>query len=175
MKHFIIIISVLLTSFVSATAYSENEYLAYMSKAEWLIISNEKDGVNLQIHLPRIASISEVSWSYDKRYMTFTTKQRELWLLDLKHGAISLVESVPSTHPEVNYLPQWSANTSRFLFVSHKYSQSRARVYSTDKKHSYALPIAFNEASSFTWSDEDDVIKVSGFTGSPKRLTASTK
>lgn len=148
----------------------DHGYFAYMPRPEWLVVGSDSGDVDLEVHLPRIKAISELTWSKDNRYLTFTTKDRELWLFDLQHGAISLLESVPASHPKVKYLPQWSSKKQWLLFVSHKNSQSRPRIYSPEREHSYALPLSANQASSIAWADESNVISVSNFIGKAQRI-----
>jgi hypothetical protein len=81
-------------------------YFAYMSRPEWLVVGSDSGDVEIEVHLPRIQAISELAWSQNNKYLTFTTKDRELWLLDIQHAAISLLESVPVSHPKVKYVPQ---------------------------------------------------------------------
>lgn len=145
-------------------------YFAYMARPEWLVVGSDSGEVDLEVHLPRIESISELTWSPGNRYLTFTTKDRELWLFDLQHRAISLLESVPASHPEVKYLPQWSGKKQWLLFVSHKNVQSRPRIYSPVRRHSYALPLSANQVSSITWAYESDVITVSNYAGNAQHI-----
>lgn len=98
----------------------DHGYFAYMPRPEWLVVGSDSGDVDIEVHLPRIKAISELTWSQGNRYLTFTTKDRELWLFDLQNAAISLLKSVPASHPKVKYLPQWSRKKQWLLFVSHK-------------------------------------------------------
>lgn len=150
----------------------DHGYFAYMPRAEWLVVGSDTGDVDIEVHLPRIKAISELTWSHDTRYLTFTTEDRELWLFDLQHASISLLESVPPSHPKVKYLPQWSSKKQWLLFVSHKNTQSRPRIYSPERKHSYALPLLANEVSSIAWANGNNVITVSDFMGKAQRIAS---
>lgn len=175
-------LSVILICLTCANAFSqdvterviskEQGYFAYMPRPEWLIIGSDVADVDIQVHLPRIQAVSELTWSKGNRYLTFTTENRQLWLLDLQHTSISLLESIPTSHPKVKYAPQWSGNGTWLLFTSHKNSQSRPRIYSVQRKHSYALPISANEFSAIAWADESDTITLADFVGNAKRIAS---
>lgn len=150
----------------------DNGYFAYMARPEWLVVGSDTGDIDMEIHLPRIDAISEVTWSQGNRYLTFTAKDRELWLFDLQHVSIRLLEAVPSSHPKVKYLPQWSSSQHWLLFVSRKNTQSQPRVYSPEKEHSYALPLSANEASSIDWAEKSNVIIVSNFIGKVQHITS---
>lgn len=154
------------------TQSNDQKYFAYMPRPEWLVVGSGSGDINLEVHLPRIKAISDLSWSQDSRYLTFTAKDRELWLFDRQHAAIKLLEAVPASHPNVQYLPQWSGKTPWLLFVSHKNNQSRPRIYSPQKKHSYALPLSISEVSAIAWADKSKVIKVSDFVGEAQRIAS---
>lgn len=149
-----------------------NGYFAYMPRPEWLVIGSDSGEFNTEIHLPRIKAISELTWSQDNRYLTFSAKNRELWLFDLQRKTLSLLEALSTQRSGVKFLPQWSNKNQWLLFVSHKHTQSRPRIYSPEKNHSYALPIAAKEASSIAWANKNNVITVSDFAGKAQRIAS---
>lgn len=151
---------------------NDTGYFAYMPRPEWLVIGSETGDVEMEVHLPRIRAISELTWSRGNRYLAFTAKDRELWLFDLQQATLRLLESAPASHPKVRYLPKWSPQKHRLLFISHKQTQSRPRIYAPERKHSYALPLLANEAASLAWNDENNVIAASDFTGNTQRIAA---
>lgn len=184
MKNLQLTLSVFLICFFSANAFSQNAivtetairkdngYFAYMQKPEWLVIGSDTADIDIEVHLPRIKTVSELTWSQDNRYLTFTTKDRQHWLYDLQYKAISLLESVPASHTKVKYSPQWSGDSKWLLFISHQYTGSRPRIYSVERKHSYALPISTNQFSSIAWADISNTITLSDFVGNSKRIAS---
>jgi WD40 repeat protein len=184
MKHLKFTLGIAMLLMVSTKAFTQDVaeltsnstahqgYFAYMAKPEWLVIGSDAADVEVEVHLPRIHSVTELTWSHDNRYLTFTAKDRQHWLYDLQTNVIRLLESLPVSHAKVKFSPQWSGDSQWLLFVSHKANESRPRIYSVEKKHSYALPISANEFSTIAWAGESNAIKVLDFIGEAQRLTS---
>lgn len=169
-----------LPAWVSAVTHSDNFYadnhnndhLAYMDGPETLAIEVQHSGQKIKVHLPRVQDVSEFSWSSDNRYLSFTTERTQLWLYDLKLGSLRLIESIAESAAEPKYLPQWSKTGNWLLYISHKNTQVRPRIYSPVKNYSYALPMLKGDFSRIRWAEKGRVLTLFDFVGAPQRIAS---
>lgn len=168
------------STWVSAVTHTDNHYaanksngyVAYMSEPETLVIELGTSTSKREVHLPRVQQASEFSWSNDNRYLTFTTHNQHLWLYDTQLATLRLIESMPSTASKSKYSPQWSNAGNWLLFISHNQMETRPRVYSPLRKHSYALPISADDFTHIAWANHKNEITLLDFVGKRERLAS---
>ena len=128
--------------------------------ANYLVISNSHNQVIAEKLIPRAKNLSNITWSSNDQYLTYTVNDRSLWLFNIKESAVTLVEHDLLSQAPLKFNAQWSPNGQWMQYLSKNNSRYPAKVYSLQRKRSYFVPIASNLISDIAWHRDNNELVI---------------
>ncbi len=136
---------------------SDGEHISWFSdeSGEYQLVISDQFGNNRRtIELPNPTFYYTAEWSPDSRHLAFGDADRNLWVVEVESGDVSLIDNEGFAHPERNIYPEWSPDSKWIAYSRRLENEYNAIfVYSLDSKESTQVTDGLSDSRSPAWDE----------------------
>jgi tricorn protease len=136
----------------------DGKYISWFSdeSGEYQLHYSDQYGHDLKkIPLRNVHMYESPAWSPDSKFISFVDTDRNLWLMSVPSGTLTLVANEGFDHPERTIYPVWSADSRWITYVARlKNEYNAVFVYSVDQQKSFQVTDGMSDCISPAWDKE---------------------